>query len=135
MKITTKQYAKTLYEITYSAEREELPLKVAAFIKLLRDQGQLAKIELIKREFESVCDQQEGLFKVFVTSVQELNEQHQAELRRILAAQLEITEEKLKFNYKVDPAIKGGLVVRVGNLVVDASIRAKMNQLKGMLIS
>jgi len=117
MKITTKQYAKTLYEITYSAEREELPLKVAAFIKLLRDQGQLAKIELIKREFESVCDQQEGLFKVFVTSVQELNEQHQAELRRILAAQLEITEEKLKFNYKVDPAIKGGLVVRVGNLV------------------
>lgn len=65
---------------------------------------------------------------VYVTSATELKEGQKADLEKKL---LESTPYvKVEMNYQVDPEIMGGLVVRIGDHVVDSSLKTRLYELK-----
>ncbi|MER3399787.1 MAG: ATP synthase F0 subunit B [Thermoflexus sp.] len=68
--------------------------------------------------------------RVEVISAIPLQEEEKQSIRQELAARLDLTSDVI---FRVDPTILGGLVVRVGDRVVDGSVRSRMEGLRAVL--
>jgi F-type H+-transporting ATPase subunit delta len=62
-----------------------------------------------------------------VTVAERLSEAHLAALRDALKS---VTKHEVRIDVQVDPAIIGGLVVKLGSRMVDSSLRTKLNSIK-----
>ena len=97
------------------------------FLEALLERHRMPAIFRITDEFEELWDAEKKLLPVEVTSSVELDQQIVQSIGERIGEQ---TGQKVELSSKVDPEILGGLVVRVGNFVLDASIRNRLNQLR-----
>jgi F-type H+-transporting ATPase subunit delta len=74
-----------------------------------------------------MLDDARGISRGVVTTAVELDEEHMDAIRTKLESQ---TGRKLVLEYVIDPAIIGGIVLRVGDSVYDASLRAQLDNLR-----
>ena len=74
-----------------------------------------------------MLDEANGLSRGMVTTAIPLDEAHMDAVKSKLESQ---TGRKLALEYVVDPAIIGGIVLRVGDMVYDASLRAQLDNLR-----
>jgi ATP synthase F1 delta subunit len=81
----------------------------------------------IRAEFERLYEEENRTLPVEITSAIELDPETTAKLSSEIS---ERTGSKVKLATRVDPEILGGLVVRVGNAILDASIRNRLEQLR-----
>jgi F-type H+-transporting ATPase subunit delta len=81
----------------------------------------------IRARYEELWDEENQLLPVQVTSAIELDESIVKNIGDRIGQQ---TGRKVELSSKVDPDILGGIVLRVGNSVLDASIRNRLNQLR-----
>jgi F-type H+-transporting ATPase subunit delta len=81
----------------------------------------------IRREYDRLWDEENKLLPVQITSAVELDEQTVKQIGDRIGEQ---TGRKVELSSNVDPDVLGGLVVRVGNTVLDASIRHRLEQLR-----
>ena len=84
-------------------------------------------IARVRREFDRLWDQANDLLPVIVTSAVELDE---AVVQRIGDEIGRQTGRRVELTKQVDPSIIGGFVVRVGNAILDASIRNRLERLR-----
>jgi F-type H+-transporting ATPase subunit delta len=94
--------------------------------EVMREIGERADLGGLKEALERVEGAGEGIVEAVVTSAVALTDDERAELERRLRAAY---GEDLRIRTKVDPAILGGLVVRVGDRYLDGSVAAKIGQL------
>jgi F-type H+-transporting ATPase subunit delta len=97
------------------------------FLEALLERHRMPAIFRIRAEFEERWDEENKLLPVEVTSPVELDKEIVQSIGERIGEQ---TGQKVELSAKVDPDILGGLVVRVGNYVLDASIRNRLNQLR-----
>lgn len=97
------------------------------FLELLLEQHRMPAIHRIRREYETLCDRQNDVLPVEVTSAVELDEETVKSVGDRIGEQ---TGRKVELTSRVDPDILGGLVLRVGNSILDASIRNRLDQLR-----
>jgi ATP synthase F1 delta subunit len=97
------------------------------FLKLLIENHRTPVIFRVRRAYDELWEQENQLLPVRVTSAVELDKGTFDQLRDRIAEQ---TGRKVDFASEVDPEILGGIVVRVGNSVLDASIRNRLEQLR-----
>jgi F-type H+-transporting ATPase subunit delta len=97
------------------------------FLEALLERHRMPAIFRIRARFEQLWDEENKLLPVEVTSSIELDQQTVQSIGDRIGEQ---TGQKVELSSKVDPDILGGLVVRVGNFVLDASIRNRLNQLR-----
>lgn len=96
------------------------------FLYLLIDHHRTAMLGEIAGEFETTLLHRLGVVQASVTSARELS----APQKQKLAGKLEgLTGKKIEAHYAVDPALVGGLAVRIGSTVYDGSVRAQLNRL------
>ena len=96
-------------------------------LDVLVENHRLPAIHRIRRQYEALCDEAAGLLPVTVTSAVEL----EAAVVQGIGAEIgRQTGRKVELTSAVDPAIVGGFVVRVGNAILDASIRNRLDQLR-----
>ena len=100
---------------------------VINFLKLLIENHRMPAIFRVRREFDRLWRQENKLLPVTVTSAIELDESTVKQIGDRIAEQ---TGRKVELAANVDPEILGGLVVRVGNSILDASIRNRLEQLR-----
>lgn len=105
----------------------ELDDLVENFLELLIENGRMAALFGIRREFEALWDEENELLPVTITSAVELDE---ATVRRIGDQIAQQTGQQVELSADVDPGVLGGLVVRVGNTVLDASVRRRLDTLR-----
>jgi F-type H+-transporting ATPase subunit delta len=74
-----------------------------------------------------MLDDARGISRGTVTTAVELDDEHMDEIRTKLESQ---TGRKLVLEFVIDPAIIGGIVLRVGDSVYDASLRAQLDNLR-----
>ena len=98
----------------------------AKFLGVLAHNRRLAALPAIIRDFTKLTARSRGEITAEVTSARPLDADQQAALKAKLRAGLG-ADAALVLN--VDPAILGGLVVRVGSRMVDSSLRTKLNSL------
>jgi F-type H+-transporting ATPase subunit delta len=97
------------------------------FLQALLERHRMPVIFRIRARFEQLWDEENKLLPVEVTSSVELDKEIVQSIGERIGEQ---TGQKVELSSKVDPDILGGLVVRVGNFVLDASIRNRLNQLR-----
>jgi F-type H+-transporting ATPase subunit delta len=97
------------------------------FLELLAERHRMPAVFRIRRSFDALYAEERKLLPVTVTSAVELDEDTVKEIGRKVEEQ---TGRKVELSAKVDPDVLGGLVMRVGNVVMDASIRARLERLR-----
>jgi ATP synthase F1 delta subunit len=100
---------------------------IVNFLKLLIENHRMPVIFRVRREVDRLWLQENRLLPVTVTSAVELD---QSTVKQIGDRIAEQTGRKVDLAATVEPDILGGLVVRVGNSILDASIRNRLEQLR-----
>lgn len=97
------------------------------FLELLVDKQRMTEIFRIRREFEELWKQENRRIDVTVTSAVELDPTVVERIGQEVERQ---TGEEVDLSSKVDGDILGGIVLQVGNMVLDASIRSRLEKLR-----
>jgi ATP synthase F1 delta subunit len=97
------------------------------FLELLLEKHRSPAIFRIRRQYETLWEHENKLLPVEVTTAVALDKETVDQLGERIGAQ---TGQKIELTSTVDPDILGGLVLRVGNSILDASIRNRLNQLR-----
>jgi F-type H+-transporting ATPase subunit delta len=99
----------------------------ARFVKLVTTNRRLFAVRDMVRGFRELVAQHKGEATAEVTVAEALKDDHAAALRSALKA---VSGKDVDLRVKVDPAIIGGLVVKLGSRMVDSSLRTKLNSIK-----
>jgi ATP synthase F1 delta subunit len=97
------------------------------FLKLLIEKHRMPVIFRVRAEFDTLWEEENKLLPVQVTSAIELPKDTVKQIGDRIAEQ---TDRKVELSSIVDPDILGGIVVRVGNSVLDASIRNRLENFR-----
>jgi F-type H+-transporting ATPase subunit delta len=100
---------------------------VQNFLKLLIENHRMPVIFRIRRALDVLWEEENQLLPVEVTSAVELDE---GTVRQIGDRISEQTGRRVDLSSRVEPDILGGIVVRVGNSVLDASVRNRLENLR-----
>ncbi len=97
------------------------------FLKLLIENHRMPVIFRTRQQFERLWERENQLLPVDITSAIELDQETTENLGRTIG---ERAGRKVRLAAHVDPDILGGIVLRVGNSILDASIRNRLEQLR-----
>jgi F-type H+-transporting ATPase subunit delta len=100
----------------------------ANFIRLVASKRRLFVLPDMIAAYQGLHDQAKGLVRADVTVAAPLKPDHEAALRDALAA---VTGGKsVNLNVRTDPSVIGGIIVKLGSRMVDASVRTKLNSIR-----
>jgi F-type H+-transporting ATPase subunit delta len=97
------------------------------FLEALIERHRMPAIFRIRTNFGELWDKAKKLLPVEVTSAVQLDPQTIESLGTRIGEQ---TGNEIQLSSRVDPDILGGIVLRVGNFIMDASIRSRLDQLR-----
>jgi F-type H+-transporting ATPase subunit delta len=97
------------------------------FLELLAERHRMPAVFRIRRAFDALYAEERKLLPVTITSAIELDNDLVKDIRKKIEEQ---TDRKVDLTTKVDPEVLGGLVLRVGNKVMDGSIRSRLERLR-----
>ena len=100
---------------------------VENFLTLLLEKHRMPTVFAVRRVYDELWQRENKLLPVEITSAIELDKQTVKHIGDRIG---EETGQKIELSERVDPDILGGLVVRVGNSIIDASIRARLDSLR-----
>jgi F-type H+-transporting ATPase subunit delta len=102
------------------------------FLELLVEKGRMPEVFRIRREFDELWKKANRRLDVTVTSAIELDPSVVGKIGEEVERQ---TGEKVDLSSEVDNEILGGIVLRVGNMVLDASIATRLEKLRKSVAS
>ena len=102
------------------------------FIVNLAAHKRLLALPAISERFEALRAEAEGAVDVDVTTAFALDDAQTAQLAAVLSQKL---SRQINVTSAVDAALIGGAVIRAGDVVIDASVRGKLGQLRATLNS
>jgi len=100
------------------------------FLNLVMDKRRADHLGVIFDEYQAMADESKNVLKAEVTSAKHVNELDLVELENTLS---EATGKKVRVKLTVDPSLIGGVKVRIGDRVIDASVVKKLDMLKSSL--
>ncbi|HKA81920.1 MAG TPA: F0F1 ATP synthase subunit delta [Xanthobacteraceae bacterium] len=99
----------------------------ARFLELVAWNRRLFAVRDMIRDYRQLVARHKGEVTAEVTLAEQPSEAHLAAIKDALAT---VTKKDVQVDVKVDPAIIGGLVVKLGSRMVDSSLRTKLNAIK-----
>jgi F-type H+-transporting ATPase subunit delta len=97
------------------------------FLEALIERHRMPAIFRIAARYDALWEDERDLLPVEVTSAVELDKSTVGSIGDRIGEQ---TKRTVELSSKVDPDILGGIVLRVGNVILDASIRSRLEQLR-----
>ena len=111
---------------------EQLNEQGQNFIKVMAENGRLVALPAVAELFEEFKAQFENEIEVDVTSATEISDAQQSSLVGALEKRL---ARKIKLNCNIDSAVVGGMLIKAGDTVIDATVRGKLDRLSTVLQS
>jgi F-type H+-transporting ATPase subunit delta len=102
------------------------------FLRLVTEKGRVGEIEEIGREFERLCAAEEGVLNVELTTAVELSDEDASGIVKQIE---DASGRTVEASRKVDPALVGGVVLQVGSMRLDASVRGRLERLRKELVA
>jgi len=131
MKITVNQYAKSLYALTADKSQKEIGETVANFMKILQKNGQINLFSGISQKFSEIWNKEKGIVEAEVKASRKLENHQIQEVENFIKKKYQAKEVVL--NNVIDEKIKGGIIIKIGDEILDTSIKQKLNLLKNIL--
>ena len=111
-------------------ERAGIGGLAAKFLKLVTSNRRLFAVRDMVKAYREFVAKHKGEATAEVTIAEKLKDEHLDALRSALKA---VSGKNVDLDIKVDPAIIGGLVVKLGNRMVDSSLRTRLNAIKQVM--
>jgi F-type H+-transporting ATPase subunit delta len=102
------------------------------YLFVIVDQRRAGLLPEIEQAFSALLDARQGITQAMVTSAADLTVKERAELDATLA---KLTGRKVQAQFKTDPTLIGGAVVKIGSTIYDGSVRAQLDRLRARMIS
>jgi F-type H+-transporting ATPase subunit delta len=109
----------------------KLPTRLLRFLLVLIDKRRARLLPVIADEFSNLVDERHGRLKVEVTLASEADRAAKGALRERLSR---VLGKDVLPRFSVNPRIIGGVVVRVGDRVLDGSVRHRLQELRRSLL-
>ncbi len=109
---------------------EELLPEARNLVRLLAANKRLALLPEIERLFAALRNRAQGIQPVQIRTAYPLDEE---ERRRIAEALRKKLSTEIALSVEEDPSLIGGLIIQAGDLVIDASLRGRLEKLAGEL--
>ncbi len=101
-------------------------------VRFMVRRGRIGDLDRVAAEFRRLDDERRGIVHAVATSAAPLDP---AEVKA-LAARLEaMTGRTVELTVGIDPSLLGGIVVRVGDRLIDGSVRGRLERLRSQLVS
>jgi F-type H+-transporting ATPase subunit delta len=104
---------------------------VMNFLELLIEKHRMPTLFRIRANYDALWEEENRLLPVQITSAVELDEGTVRDLGDRISEQ---TGRRVELSSSVEPDILGGIVVQVGNSVLDASVRSRLEQLRRQVV-
>lgn len=101
-------------------------------VKVMAENGRLTALPAVLEQFIQLRDAYEATAEVDVISASTLSD---SQLTKISAAMEKRLSRKVKLNCKIDKSVMAGVVIRAGDLVIDGSVRGRLERLADALQS
>lgn len=124
---TEEQHIDLLMTVVNKAKLAKDTQTVKNLLSLLAHNKRLNILPDIKCMYEVHRAEQEKTLEVDVLSYSQLSEQQLKQMATSLSQRL---QREVSLNNKVDPSLIGGAVIQAGDLVIDGSVRGKLNKLR-----
>lgn len=131
MKISTNQYATTLYELTQDKNKPEIDAVVKKFSEQLIKSRKNRLVGKIIKKFNGIYNQKNGIIEAEITSREMLSNELRNNVSNYVSTKYK-AKEVVIIN-KIDESIKGGIVIKVGDEILDASIKNHLINLSKLL--
>jgi F-type H+-transporting ATPase subunit delta len=131
-----RQLAQFFFSPYFTAEEKKAGLARAVqgadpafdnFLQALIERHRMPAIFRIRTEFETLWDEARKLLPVQITSAVKLDSSTVKSIGDRIGSQV---DRQVEVSAEVDPEIIGGIVLKVGNVILDASIRNRLEQLR-----
>ena len=99
-------------------------------VRLLLERGRVRILPEVLRRYDQLVDRASGTVRAEVVAAVEVDARLE---RRIAAALQQSLGASVQTTVRQDPAILGGLVIRIGDRVIDGSVRTRLEQLRAAL--
>ena len=116
-----------LRALTAVLERAGIGGLTEKFLKLVTSNRRLFAVRDMIKAFRELVADHKGEATAEVTVAEALKDEHVAALKSALKA---VSGKDIDLSIKIDPAIIGGLVVKLGSRMVDSSLRTKLNAIR-----
>jgi F-type H+-transporting ATPase subunit delta len=114
------------------AERVGVSPLIKNALGVLARRRRTGALSAIADELDRLSDEKAGIARVTVVSAERLSESYQEQLTKELAT---MTGRKVVLEQKLDPELLAGVVVRIGDQVIDGSARSRLTELRAQLLS
>lgn len=132
MKINAKKYALALIEMLEGADEKQSKKIINDFAKDLVHNNESHKLEKIIREFSLLFDAKYSIVNANITSASTLTAASEKTLNDYIKNNTKASEVNIEKS--IDASIIGGVVIKYGDKIFDASLRTQLNKLKDSLL-
>lgn len=103
---------------------------VRNFLLVVTDNGRTHLLPEIVETFQRVMRERQGVAEAEIVSATELSDAQKKNFSQTLE---KLTGKKVEANFRLEPGLLGGAVVRIGSTVYDGSVRNRLNELRARL--
>jgi F-type H+-transporting ATPase subunit delta len=117
-------------EKAISAAVKGAPVQVRNLLLLLLRRNRLELLPRVAAEYKRLYDRREGITPAIVTSAAPLDK---TEVKEITDRLRQLTDGQVELDLRVDPSLLGGVVVRLGDQLLDGSVRGRLERLRTLV--
>jgi F-type H+-transporting ATPase subunit delta len=111
--------------------RADLDPLTRSFLHLLVEKRREGILPMVERDYRTLADEARGLVRAHATVAADLDPRQRDEL---LTGLRQRTGKQIELQVHVEPAILGGVVVRLGDTVIDGSVRGALERLREQML-
>lgn len=131
MKVSDKQYAQVLWELSTDKKEKELPKIISRFFSFLKEKQAGHRFGAILQELEGILEENNKEFSLDIQSAHSLSPETKKELEKYFSDKY--GAQKISWKEKVVPELLGAFVLRHKSLLLDASLKYRLQKLKNKL--
>ncbi len=131
MASTAQTYGASLYQLTAGLPDKDVKRAIERFVELLASRHELDLAPKVLEAVEREARKAEGVLEVSVSTADELSEDRRERLEKAFA---KATGKSVEMRWKTDASLIGGAVIRYDDILLDASLKGRLDRLKQQLI-
>lgn len=131
MKISAQQYAQSLYEATKEKSQSEVDLALGNFVGILAKNRQLKNKKNIIQKFGEIYNSENNIVSAEVVSREKLSSSLVDKLNSFIKNKYQAKEAVIE--NKIDAGVKGGIIIKIKDEIIDMSLERQLRELKKQL--
>ena len=127
--ISSTTYAQALFEAVSEVGPKDHDQVLDNFVRILSQNGDIGRYQEIEQEYQKLSRQAKGVKEVEITTASNVNSKEIIEsLNKIIGGKAEVKQ-------KIDQNLIGGVVVRIEDTLIDASVKNNLEKLRRKIVN